>query len=78
MSKLTETRRNLGYTRFLAIVDKFKFVINVQKLGAGTPSEENFVEAFRFAGVDGLTTTTIGPESEAFNYSSFSKNDEGR
>ncbi len=74
MSKLTETRRNLGYTQFLAIVDKF--VINVQKLGTGKPSEVNFVEAFRFAGVDGLTGTTIGPaESEAFNHFPSSNND---
>ncbi|MEG4963822.1 MULTISPECIES: hypothetical protein [unclassified Microcoleus] len=76
MSKLTETRSNLGYTRFLAIVDKF--VINVQKLGTGKPSEVNFVEAFRFAGVDGLTRTTIDPKSETFNRSSSSKNDKQR
>ncbi|MEG4218281.1 hypothetical protein QUA27_23545 [Microcoleus sp. Pol14C6] len=76
MSKLTETRRNLGETRFLAIVNKF--VINVRKLGTGKPSQVHFVEAFPFAEVDDLTGTTTDPDSEAFTHSSSSNNDDGR
>ena len=73
LPKLTETRRNLGYTRLLVIIDKF--VINVRKLGTGKSSPLHFVEAFRFAGVDDLTGTTTDPESEGFNHSSSSNND---